>query len=266
MHWRDHVDLEDLVRRFDRGDRDTDLMAMLDRVAFDCFHAPWETLPHPRPGRQSQVTTVDRAQTLLPLDFLDPELPTTSLPQCSLPMEVNDETSSAPEVNQGQRKQVDETSRARPSGSRGPEEPQKAAEGPLAHLDAALESLGLQGHLRKGVSLIVELPYDPRADARSQLLFRVDSEAQQFLIYGRSDCGICRIPDAGIEKLCLAYNRRHTGLKAKACRPAEGGQLRVELCGRLSFGGNPFPGNLAKGLADLIAKSQRFWRSVHRHS
>jgi hypothetical protein len=34
------------MQRFDAGDRSPDLMTQLNQAAFNCFHAPWESLPN----------------------------------------------------------------------------------------------------------------------------------------------------------------------------------------------------------------------------
>jgi hypothetical protein len=183
MGWIDGVDFRELVSRFDAGERSNDLVAMLNRAAFECFHAPWETLPHPKPRQGKQgLAEVDLEKAGQHLDDLEEELDTIQLPpsQGRLPMEDadDDEDLHIPRIEPTPRKKGEKPAAHRHASNPNPQDPKAPAERALARLDAALEAMGLQGHTRKDSSLKVDLPYNRKADANVQMMFKAEPEVK----------------------------------------------------------------------------------------
>jgi hypothetical protein len=138
MDWKDRVDFGELVRRFDRGDRGADLLAQLNRAAYDCFHAPWETLPAPKTLRPSEDLPVD-----LGMSFLSPETPSSEinqlrLTQGRLPIEEEDEDEGLPSALTPQQRKASSDSPDSPEDAPEQEASQEQLQNPLALLAAAL--------------------------------------------------------------------------------------------------------------------------------
>ena len=104
MSWRDGVDFRELIQRFDAGDRSLDLIALLNRAAFDCFHAPWETLPHPKPRESCpEFSGAELEETLHSQDDLDDEPLKIQLPKGNTPREDSDGLNEDPEMGTRQK-------------------------------------------------------------------------------------------------------------------------------------------------------------------
>jgi hypothetical protein len=268
MNWRDGVDFRELVQRFDEGDRGHDLMALLNRAAFDCFHAPWETLPHPKPrGSDPGLSKAELEMELHGLDDLNNEFHAIRLPKGNLPTGEDDESNEDPERETGQRSGSGAAVPRHTSTPRtqNPLDSSEEAENLLCRLDTVLEVMGFQAHICKGTSLLLELPHDPRSDSQSLMTFRIDMEHHQFQVHCQSDLAITRISEADLDRLCRRYNRRNNGMEAGLHRHAEGARLRLRLVATLPFESMKSPASAAKWVDILLRKNRFFWRHVQRN-
>jgi hypothetical protein len=264
MDWKDRVDFGELVRRFDRGERGTDLLAQLNRAAYDCFHAPWETLPAPKTLRPSEDLPVD-----LGMSFLSPETPSTEIgplrkTQGRLPIEDEDEDEGLPSALTPQQRKASNDPPDSPGESPEQEAPQDQLQNPLALLAAALETMGHRGYLSGETRLLVELPYDPKTDSLGWMTFLADHGKSQILVMSQSDLAVGRVSAADLERHCRNYNRRNTGMKAGLFKPQEGARPRLRLTATISFTQiTPLP-ILAESLSRLLMLDLQFWSHVRK--
>jgi len=264
MDWKDRVDFGELVRRFDRGDRGIDLLAQLNRAAYDCFHAPWETLSAPKTLRPSEDLPVD-----LEMSFLSPETPSSEinqlrLTQGRLPIEEEDEDEGLPSAFTPQQWTASNDPSDSPGESPEQEATQDQLQTPLALLAAALETMGHRGYLSGEARLLVELPYDPKTDSLGWMTFLADHGKSQILVMSQNDLAVGRVSAADLERHCRNYNRRNTGMKAGLFRPQEGARPRLRLTATISFTQiNPLP-ILPEYLSRLLMLDLQFWSHVRK--
>ncbi len=266
MNWRNGLDIKDLVRRFDAGERGKVLLAHLNRAAFDCFHAPWETLPPPKTPTKGEGDPGD-LECILSADEPDLEVPPLHRKQGRLPMEASDEgqkITRKPETDEESEEKTDGPGGGNPNKSEVPKDPDKAPEDPMGRLDEALEALGFRGHRSKSRSLIVGLPYDARSDSQGQMIFRADPDHQCFQVRSHGDLVLSRISEADLERICRVHNQRDIVMVAKAYRPAEGARLRLRLVATLPYDLTRSQAGLTNCISDLIQRDRLFWRHVRR--
>lgn len=264
MDWKDRVDFGELIRRFDRGDRGIDLLAQLNRAAYDCFHAPWETLPAPKALRPSEDLTAN-----LGMSFLTPETPSNEinqlrLTQGRLPIEDEDDDEGLPSTRAPQQKKEMHDSSDSVEEDPESEAPGDQVQSPLALLAAALETMGHRGYLSGNTRLLVELPYDARTDSVSWMTFLADHGKSQILVMSQSDLAVGRVSEADLERHCRNYNRRNTVMNAGLFRPQEGARPRLRLRATLSFTQTVAPLALAENLSRLLRKERLFWNHMRR--
>ena len=239
-------DLATLMRRFDAGDRSSELLAHLNRAAFDCFHAPWESYEDPR---------------LLQADG------SPSLVQGRLPMDDEDEECEGDTDSEGLNiPRIIRSKPGQPSQSgRLPLSNEDTSGNPLEQLSAALDSMGRMPHQAPGRGLMVELAHDPRSDNQSTLAFRADWEGKCLQMISRGDLSLTGLSERDLEQICRVYNRSTTGLEAKTYRPREGAQLRLHLFTTIPFDLTQSCEALADHLISLVQEDRKFWRQVRRH-
>lgn len=264
MDWKDRVDFGELVRRFDRGDRGEDLLAQLNRAAYDCFHAPWETLPAPKALRPTGELPAH-----MDMNFLSPETPSLEinplrLQQGRLPIEDEDEEGGLPPTETPQQTKGTNTSSDNESEDPVSEAPQEQVQNPLAHLAAALETMGHRAYLSGKTRLLVELPYDPNTDSLSWISFLADPAKNQILVKSQSDMTLGRVSEADLERHCRSYNRRNTGMTAGLFRPQEGARARLRLTTSLIFTRVATANVIVENLTKLIKTNRQFWHYLRR--
>ena len=230
---REKPNMEDLVRRFDAGDRSPDLLAQLNQEAFDCFHAPWEALPDLNPAPRG-LRAPNRVQGRLPMGDEDDELDELQIPSFFEPIENLDASDSS-------------------------------CSHPLGRLFAALESMGRAPHHAAGKSLLVELDHDPRADNQTLLTFRAHGPERCIELICRGDLALSGLSEMVLQRICHAHNHRATGLHAEIFRPQVGCSPRLRLRTTLAFESIQSLPPLAEHLAGLFQENLRFWRLVRRH-
>ena len=250
MKDRTQQDLEVLLQRFDAGDRSSELLAQLNRAAFDCFHAPWESYQDPR---------------LLQADGPPP------VTQGRLPMEDENEECEGDTDSEGLN--IPRIIRSRPNPEPGqpshspllPESDEETPTNPLERLSAALDSMGRLPHHAPGRGLMLDLAHDPRSDNQSLVAFRADWESKCLQMISRGDLPLTGLSEMDLERICRTYNRRATGLEAKSYRPREGALLRLRLITTMHFNlTQSFPA-LVDHLTGLFNEDRKFWRQVRRH-
>ena len=247
MDGRNELDLMTLMQRFDAGDRSSELLAHLNRAAFDCFHAPWESYHDPR---------------LLQTDG------SPSLVQGRLPIDDEDEGCEGETDSEGlyippiiRSRQGIHPFRARLL----PESNEETPSNPLERLSAALDSMDRMPHHAPGRGLMVELVHDARSDNQSTLAFRADWESKCLQMISRGDLSLTGLSERDLEQICRAYNRLATGLEAKTYRPREGAQLRLHLITTIPFDLTQSCPALVEHLSSLVREDRKFWRQVRRH-
>jgi hypothetical protein len=239
-------------------------LAQLNRAAYDCFHAPWETLPAPKTLRPSEDLPVD-----LGMSFLSPETPSTEIgplrkTQGRLPIEDEDEDEGLPSALTPQQRKASNDPPDSPGESPEQEAPQDQLQNPLALLAAALETMGHRGYLSGETRLLVELPYDPKTDSLGWMTFLADHGKSQILVMSQSDLAVGRVSAADLERHCRNYNRRNTGMKAGLFKPQEGARPRLRLTATLSFAQISTPVNLAGNISWLLKNERKFWHYMRR--
>jgi hypothetical protein len=262
MDWKDRVDFEELVRRFDRGDRGADLLAQLNRAAYDCFHAPWETLPAPRPRGSQEDLHVDQ------VNFLAPETPTTEfnsfhLPQGRLPIEEGGDQDVPSTHAQNPSRGFENPSDDQEDGPES-EAHQDHGQKPLALLASTLEALGHRGYLADEAKLLLELPYDSKTDSLSWMTFLLDLGKRQILVMSQSDMALQRVSEADLERYCRIYNRRNTCMNAGLFRPQEGARPRLRWTTTLTFAQVMPPPVLYENLTRLLKNNRQYWNYLRR--
>lgn len=262
MDWKDRVDFGELVRRFDRGDRGADLLDQLNRAAYDCFHAPWETLPAPRPRGSQEDLQVDL------VNFLAPETPPAEfnplrLTQGHLPIEEGGDQDVPSTHAQNPNRGFEEPSDDQEDGQE-LEPPQEHGENPLAMLVATLETLGHRGYLADEAKLLVELPYDPKTDSLNWMTFLVDQGKRQVLVMTQSDMALDRVSETDLERYCRVYNRRNAGMNAGLFWPQEGARSRLRWTTTITFAEFTTPLDLGKTLTRLLENNRRYWHYMRR--
>lgn len=264
MDWKDRVDFGELVRRFDRGDREPDLLAQLNRAAYDCFHAPWETLPAPKPLRPSEAPQAD-----LGMSFISPETPSSEinqlrLTQGRLPIEEEDEDEVLPSEITPQQRNASNDSPDSPGDASEEEALQDQLQITLALLAAAMETLGHRGYLSGETRLLVELPYDPKTDSLGWMTFLADHGKSQILVMSQSDLALGRVSEADLERHCRTYNRRNTGMSAGLFRPQEGARPRLRISAALPLAQVTSQPGLTAQLARLFRTERQFWNHIRK--
>ena len=245
---RKQPELEVLMQRFDAGDRSSELLARLNRAAFDCFHAPWESYQDPRHLQADGLPSTTQG----PLPMEDEECEGDSVrDRLNTPRLFQSDPPPPP---------------AQPfQGHLLPDSNEDGSSNPLERLSAALDSMGRQVHYAPGRSLMVDLPHDLRADNQSQLIFRADWESKCLQMISRGDLSLTGIREVDLERICRVFNRRETPLEAKTYRPCEGAQLRLRLITSIPFEmTQSFPA-LGEHLTSLFQENRKFWREVRRH-
>lgn len=237
MGGKDGVDLGELVRRFDAGDRSPDLLNRLDQAAFEYFHAPWERPPYPEPP---DLLPPGKAQGRLPIENDEREWD-----------EDSEETATDRD----------------PGGLRlTPPSPRISDQGsdPLESLVMALETMGRRGYLAARHSLVLDRPFDPKADCQTWMVFRTQQDSPAIQVFSMGDLALNGISEHGLEGLCRDYNRRTTGLWAEVIHPQAGARPRLRLTSSIPVELIHSVGALAEHLGDLFLKDRQFWRFLRR--
>lgn len=247
MGGENDLELTRLMQRFDAGDRSADLMTQLNQAAFNCFHAPWESLPG---TDQLEIPAQLRlSQGRLPLEGDD-----------------SDETESEADLQDpspsGNRKAHQQPSKSR---NQVPSEFLEKSGGPLDALDKALEALGRRGHLLQGHSLTLDLPFDARSDNQSRLAFRAHGETACFQVISSGDLSLTGMSELELERICRTYNRRATGMEAKTLRHIDGARPRLRLVTIISFELTQSLPALMEHLNDVFRKEKLFWRFIQQN-
>ena len=250
MKDRTQQDLEVLLQRFDAGDRSSELLAQLNRAAFDCFPAPWESYQDPRLLQEDGRPLV--TQGLLPMEDEDGECEgDTDSEGLNIPPIIRSRPAAQPD---------------QPFQSRLlPESNEETPCNPLERLSAALDSMGRLPHHAQGRGLMVDLAHDPRSDNQSLMAFRADWESKCLQMISRGDLPLTGLSEMDLERICRTYNRRATGLEAKTYRPREGAQLRLRLITTIPFDLTRSCPALVEHLTGLFDEDRKFWRQVRRH-
>ncbi len=245
---RKQPELEVLMQRFDAGDRSSELLARLNRAAFDCFHAPWESYQDPRHLQADGIPSTTQG----PLPMEDEECEGDSVrDRLNTPRLFQSDPPPPP---------------AQPfQGHLLPESNEEASSNPLEQLVTALDFMGLMPHLAPGRGLVVELDHDPRPDNQSMLAFRADWEGKCLQMICRGNLSLAGLSERELEQICRAHNRLATGLEAKTYRPREGAQLQLRLITKIPFDLTQSGEALLEHLASLCREERKFWRQVRRH-
>ena len=244
MNSQKQSDLEALMQRFDAGDRSEELLEQLNRAAFECFHAPWESYQDPRLLQADGLPST--TQGLLPMEDEESEVD-NDMEDLKIPQILR----SKP--NQPFQSRLQPLSNAEDSSI------------PLERLSAALNSMGRMAHYAPGRGLMVDLDHDPRSDNQSLLSFRPDWEGKRLLMISRGDLPLQGLSELDLERICRAYNRRSTGIEAKTYRPRVGARLRLHLYTTIPFDLTGSFQALVDHLAHLVQEDRKFWRQVRQH-
>ena len=236
----DGVDARELVQRFDAGDRSPDLLDRLNQAAFDCFHAPWETPPYPEPP---DLLPPGKAQGRLPMDDEERE---------------GDE--DAEDAEDAVKNREPGGLHLGPTFTRTPRQPSD----PLDALVMALETMGRRGYVAAGHSLVLDRPFDPKADCQTWMVFRTHQESQTIQVLSVGDLALGGISEQKLEGLCWAYNRRGTGLQSEVTHPAGGARPRLRLTTNIPHELTQAFQALVEHLGGVFQKDRQFWRYIRR--
>ncbi len=250
MEAGDDSEFGQLMRRFDAGDRSEELMSLLNRAAFKCFHAPWEKLPAPR---QQPHEPPALRQGRLPIE--------NHKGSC----EDEEEDDEANAEHQNPRGEAIPRPESTPSPRIKPTLPMEPPTGPLDAIEKALTAIGHPGYYAHGHRLIVDLPFDPLADNQSRLAFRANEASRCVQMIGYGDLAIWGISEIELERACSVYNRHTTGLEAKTIRPREGARPRLRLIASIPFDLTKLLPALVGHLEGLLREERFFWRQIKRN-
>jgi len=241
------IDIEMLINRFEAGDRSPKLLIQLNQAAFECFHAPWETLPSPE-------------QIEIPVNI--------RLTQGRLPTEAKGDEGYEGDLEHEERNEYSEPCPLpRHPKPRGPRSSSASAlpTDPLISLHMALNTMGFRVHLDPGHSLILDLPFDPDADNQSWMAFQANRDSQGFQVFSYGDLALWGLKALEVERLCRIYNRRNSGMVASATRPHEGARIRLRLVTSIPFNLTHSLPALTDHLRQLLHTDRHFWRFVRRN-
>ncbi len=222
-------DHQELVRRFEAGDRNPALLDALNHAAFNLFHAPWEK--EPRRPRSRRIPMRDL--TPLPIEEED-----GSDFDCDVPDFGSQVTGPIPDPSL------------------------------LAALTAQLEALGRrvfsdeQGHFR------IEAGYDPVADCYATVALDLEPCMDLIYVRTWSDLPGGTGASERADTACARWNRRMARLKAVRETPKqapEGAELRTTgeallLASPCLASPDTFRSNLVLALEDVGV----FWRFMRR--
>ena len=236
------VNIEEIMRRFDAGDRSKEVLECLNRAAFEWFHAPWES-----PQRSVEIGLPGISQGRLPMPGDGDDSETDS----------DTEGLHIPAIIR----------QARPSRVPPPlpltEGGRSEQSDPLDQLGEGLSTLGCLPFLAPGLGVTTGLPFDPQADNKSHLTFRILQEGCIQMI-SRGDAALSGLSEEDLQQLCRDFNPQNPGVEANTFRAHEGARLRLMLLATIPIDLTRSPLALEAQLAEIFRIDRNFRRLVHR--
>ena len=238
---RDH-EIEETVRRFAAGDRSPEVLERLNRAAFECFHAPWET------GQKAA------------------EMDLPGISQKPLPMYEEGDDNEGDSGTEGLRV-PDLLRRPRLFGVDPPLPPMEggneALHALLERLSEALSTLGCLPCLIPGIGVTVGLPFDPQADNKSHMVFRAIPPEGSLQMTSRGDASLSGLSEVDLRQICQTFNRQPTkGLEANTYRCHEATRLRLLVSTNIPIEFTRSTLSLESCLTDIFELDRTFWRLV----
>ena len=95
--------------------------------------------------------------------------------------------------------------------------------------------------------------------------FRAHWENKYFQVTSYGDLAFHGLGELELVRSCKAYNRRNTGMEARAIRPDKGTRLRLSLATIIPFELTRSMPALVDHLVELFRKDRYFWRHMRRN-